>query len=88
MGILFGSCNSSPIPSPQVSPVIGEIISRDAIASTSIANGSQALFHATGGATINNQIFTFSNGTWQNDNGESILIDSSVETKLTALYPV
>ena len=87
MGILFGSCNSSPIPSPQTSPVIGEIISRDAIASTSIADGSKAIFHATGGATINNQIFTFSNGTWQNDNGEGIRIDSSVETKLTALYP-
>ena len=87
MGILFGSCNSSPIPSPQVSPVIGEIISRDAIASTSIADNSQAIFHATGGATINNQIFTFSNGTWQNDNGESIRINSYVETKLTALYP-
>ena len=87
MGILFGSCNSSPIPLSQVSPVIGEIISRDAIASTSIADNSQAIFHATGGATINNQIFTFSNGTWQNDNGEGIRIDSSVETKLTALYP-
>ena len=87
MGILFGSCNSSPIPSPQVSPVIGEIISRDAIASTSIADGSKAIFHATGGANIDNQIFTFSNGTWQNDNGEGIHINSSVETKLTALYP-
>ena len=87
MGILFGSCNSSPIPSPQTSPVIGEIISRDAIASTSIADGSQAIFHATGGANIDNQIFTFSNGTWQNDNGEGIHINSSVETKLTALYP-
>lgn len=87
MGILFGSCNSSPIPSPQTSPVIGEIISRDAIASTSIADGSKAIFHATGGANIDNQIFTFSNGTWQNDNGEGIHINSSVETKLTALYP-
>ncbi len=87
MGILFGSCNSSPIPSPQTSPVIGEIISRDAIASTSIADGSQALFHATGGANIDNQIFTFSNGTWQNNNGEDIHINSSIETKLTALYP-
>ena len=87
MGILFGSCNSSPIPSPQTSPVIGEIISRDAIACTSIADGSQALFHATGGANIDNQIFTFSNGTWQNNNGEDIHINSSIETKLTALYP-
>ena len=87
MGILFGSCNSSPIPSPQVSPVIGEIISRDAIASTSIADGSKAIFHATGGANIDNQIFTFSNGTWQNNNGEDIHINSSIETKLTALYP-
>lgn len=87
MGILFGSCNSSPIPSPQTSPVIGEIISRDAIASTSIADGSKAIFHATGGANIDNQIFTFSNGTWQNNNGEDIHINSSIETKLTALYP-
>lgn len=87
LGILLGGCNSQPIPSSDVSPSIGEIISRDAIVGTSIANGSQALFHATGGASIDNQIFTYNNGVWQNAEGESIPINTASETTLTALYP-
>jgi len=84
--ILFGSCNPQPIPS-DASPSIGEIISRDAIASTSITNGTPALFNATGGATIDNQIFTYNNGVWQNAEGDDIPINTTSETTLTALYP-
>ena len=84
--ILFGSCNPQPIPS-DASPSIGEIISRDAIASTSITNGTPALFNATGGATIDNQIFTYSNGVWQNAEGEDIPINTTSETTLTAICP-
>lgn len=84
--ILFGSCNPQPIPS-DASPSIGEIISRDAIASTSITNGTPALFNATGGATIDNQIFTYSNGVWQNAEGEDIPINTTSETTLTVICP-
>lgn len=84
--ILFGSCNPQPIPS-DASPSIGEIISRDAIASTSITNGTPALFNATGGATIDNQIFTYNNGVWQNAEGDDIPINTTSETTLTAICP-
>ena len=83
--ILFGSCNSQPIPS-DISPTIGEIFSRDAAIATSIENGSQALFNAQGGVSIENKIFTFNQGVWKNGE-ESIYIDYPGETTLTALYP-
>ena len=84
--ILFGSCNSQPIPS-DISPTIGEIFSRDAAIATSIENGSQALFNAQGGVFIENKVFTFNQGVWKNGE-ESIYIDHpDEETTLTALYP-
>lgn len=84
--ILLGACNSEPVPSSAIPPVIEEIASRDALAEKSIENGSEALFNAQGGVSIENGIFMFNQGVWKNGE-EEIHIDHLGETTLTAIYP-
>ena len=84
--ILLSGCEPQPIPSytPQIT---GSIVSREAIAESPLTNGSQALFNATGGTTISNQVFTLNNGVWQNEAGREVSINPESETTLTAIYP-
>ena len=84
--ILLGACNSESVPSSVIPPVIEEIASRDALAEKSIENGSEALFNAQGGVSIENGIFMFNQGVWKNGE-EEIHIDHLGETTLTAIYP-
>lgn len=84
--ILLGACNSESVPSSVIPPVIEEIASRDALAEKSIENGSEALFNAQGGVSIENGIFMFNQGVWKNGE-EEIHIDHPGETTLTAIYP-
>ena len=84
--ILLGACNSESVPSSAIPPVIEEIASRDALAEKSIENGSEALFNAQGGVSIENGIFMFKQGVWKNGE-EEIHIDHPGETTLTAIYP-
>ena len=84
--ILLGACNSESVPSSVIPPVIEEIASRDALAEKSIENGSEALFNAQGGVSIENGIFMFKQGVWKNGE-EEIHIDHPGETTLTAIYP-
>lgn len=84
--MLLSGCDSQPIPSytPQIT---GSIVSREAIAESPLTNGSPALFNATGGTTISNQVFTLNNGVWQNEAGKEVSINTESETTLTAIYP-
>lgn len=84
--IFLSGCESQPFPSytPQIT---GDIVSRDIIAESLLKNGSQVLFNATGGTTINNQVFTLNEGVWKNEEGGSISINTSAETTLAAIYP-
>ena len=84
--ILLGACNSESVPSSAIPPVIEEIASRDALAEKSIENGSEALFNAQGGVSIENGIFMFNQGVWKNGK-EEIHINHPGETTLTAIYP-
>ena len=84
--ILLGACKSESVPSSVIPPVIEEIASRDALAEKSIENGSEALFNAQGGVSIENGIFMFNQGVWKNGE-EEIHIDHPGETTLTAIYP-
>ena len=84
--ILLGACKSESVPSSVIPPVIEEIASRDALAEKSIENGSEALFNAQGGVSIENGIFMFNEGVWKNGE-EEIHIDHPGETTLTAIYP-
>ena len=84
--ILLGACKSESVPSSAIPPVIEEIASRDALAEKSIENGSEALFNAQGGVSIENGIFMFNQGVWKNGEKE-IHIDHPGETTLTAIYP-
>ena len=84
--ILLGACNSESVPSSAIPPVIEEIASRDALAEKSIENGSEALFNAQGGVSIENGIFMFNQGVWKNGE-EEIHINHPGETTLTAIYP-
>ena len=84
--MLLSGCEPQPIPSytPQIT---GSIVSREAIAESPLTNGSQALFNATGGTTISNQVFTLNNGVWQDKAGKEVSINPDSETTLTAIYP-
>lgn len=84
--MLLSGCEPQPIPSytPQIT---GSIVSREAIVETPLTNGSQALFNATGGTTISNQVFTLNNGVWQDETGKEVSINPDSETTLTAIYP-
>lgn len=84
--ILLGACKSESVPSSVIPPVIEEIASRDALAEKSIENGSEALFNAQGGVSIENGIFMFNQGVWKNGE-EEIHIGHPGETTLTAIYP-
>ena len=84
--MLLSGCEPQPIPSytPQIT---GSIVSREAIAESPLTDGSQALFNATGGTTISNQVFTLNNGVWQDEAGSEVSINPDSETTLTAIYP-
>ena len=84
--MLLSGCEPQPIPSytPQIT---GSIVSREAIAESPLTNGSQALFNATGGTTISNQVFTLNNGVLQDEDGKEVSINPDSETTLTAIYP-
>lgn len=83
---LLEGCNSEPVPSSDLSPAIGKIASRDALADKNIENGSEALFNAQGGITIENKVFTFNNGIWENEEVD-LQTETSSEISLTALLP-
>lgn len=84
--MLLSGCEPQPIPSytPQIT---GSIVSREAIAESPLTDGDQALFNATGGTTISNQVFTLNNGVWQDEAGSEVSINPDSETTLTAIYP-
>ena len=87
LGVIFLSgCDSQPIPS-YTPPITGDIVSRDVITENPLKNGSQVLFNATGGTTIDNKVFTLHEGVWLNEKGKEISINTASETTLTAIYP-
>ena len=82
---LLWSCNSQPLPSAMPNTTF-EIQTRGILTHTSsLPEGSQALFNATGGISINNNIYTYDGNSWKNNNITQTI--SSTETTLTALYP-
>lgn len=63
-----------------------EIQTRGILTTTSsLPEGSQALFNASGGITITNNVYTYDGHSWKNN--DIIQTSSATETTLTALYP-
>ena len=65
---------------------IYEIQTRGILTTTSsLPEGSQALFNASGGISITNNVYTYDGHSWKNN--DIIQTSSATETILTALYP-
>lgn len=85
MALLY-SCNQEyAIPASDPGQSV-DLSSRALIDDESLKEGSTALFNASGGLQINNQIFTYRNGKWGND--QLFFWDEEPgDTYVTALYP-
>lgn len=82
--ILFG-CESNTI--PMASPnLVSSISTRGSNEIASIPSNSLALFNASGGTNIENQIFKYNGNYWESINGAQWQ-PSTTSTTLTALYP-
>ena len=82
---LLWSCDSQPLPSYMPNTTY-EIQTRGILTTTSsLPEGSQALFNASGGITITNNVYTYDGHSWKNN--DIIQTSSATETTLTALYP-
>ena len=79
------SCNSQPLPSYTPNTTY-EIQTRGILTTTSsLPEGSQALFNASGGISITNNVYTYEGHSWKNN--DITQTSNSTETTLTALYP-
>ena len=82
---LLWSCDSQPLPSYMPNTTY-EIQTRGILTTTSsLPEGSQALFNASGGISITNNVYTYDGHSWKNN--DIIQKSSATETTLTALYP-
>ena len=82
---LLWSCDSQPLPSYMPNTTY-EIQTRGILTTTSsLPEGSQALFNASGGISITNNVYTYDGHSWKNN--DIIQTSSATETTLTALYP-
>ena len=82
---LLWSCDSHPLPSYTPNTTY-EIQTRGILTTTSsLPEGSQALFNASGGILITNNVYTYDGHSWKNN--DIIQTSSATETTLTALYP-
>ena len=79
------SCDSQPLPSYTPNTTY-EIQTRGILTTTSsLPEGSQALFNASGGISITNNVYTYEGHSWKNN--DITQTSNSTETTLTALYP-
>lgn len=82
----LSACNvSEEIPSKPFS-LTSKLHARSIITSTSLAEGSIALFNASGGIQMDNQLLAFDGSTWQSTDGTR-WTEPEEETYLTVLYP-
>lgn len=79
-------CQSDSIPSDMSNVTSIFSPARVINTNTSLMPNDKALFNATGGIIITNEIFTFDGTKWENENS-SISANASEATTLTALYP-
>lgn len=79
-------CHSHPIPSDTSNVTSFFSPARVINTNSSLMPNDKALFNATGGTTLTNEIFTFDGTKWENE-GSSISSNVSEATTLTALYP-
>ena len=82
---ILSSCNTEDIHLDTES-ILTTLTSRNTSHELSLPEGSKALFNATGGLNLDQQVLTFQNGYWE-ENGFPWK-DTQETTFLTALYPV
>ena len=81
---LLTSCEEESVPTNHKT-LAGNILSRSNDKET-LPEGSQILLNAYGGLSIVDNTFTYTNGTWTNDNGHGWK-EAEETTYITALYP-
>lgn len=84
--ILFTACESDTPPLPSDNKTLAGNISSRSNTTERLGEGSQILLNATGGITIKNQLFTYNNGSWRNENGHQ-WGEAEATTSIIALYP-
>ena len=83
--ILWTSCETETLPSESPQSLAENILSRSN-GIESLAEGSKILLNARGGVTIEDKIFTYTNGSWSNDNGYQ-WEKTNETTHIMALHP-
>lgn len=83
--ILWTSCETESLPSETPQSLPGNILSRSN-GIESLPEGSKILLNALGGVIIEDEIFTYNNGSWSNSNGYQ-WENTSETTYITALHP-
>ena len=83
--ILWTSCETETLPSESPQSLAENILSRSN-GIESLTEGSKILLNARGGVTIEDKIFTYTNGSWSNDNGYQ-WEKTNETTHIMALHP-
>lgn len=83
--ILWTSCETETLPSESPQSLAENILSRSN-GIESLPEGSKILLNARGGVTIEEKIFTYTKGSWSNDN-EYQWENANETTYITALHP-
>ena len=86
MLIIANACDSEQVLLSDHFPLTCSIQSRSENTPLSLPIGSQILLNAQGGLDIENEIFTYNGGTWENGNDYHWTTPEE-ETDITALYP-
>ncbi len=85
--ILCWSCQSETSLPVDHASIQNNLHSRGLVTETSLPQGASALFNATGGLVLNNEVFTYNGSFWSNGTALEYT-PSSPDIYLTALYPV
>lgn len=83
---LLMACESDTPTLPSESKALAGNISTRSNTTETLGEGSQILLNARGGLTIENELFTYNNGAWSNENGHK-WGSAEETTHITALYP-
>ena len=80
------ACESDTPTLPSESKALAGNISTRSNTTETLGEGSRILLNARGGLTIENELFTYNNGAWSNENGHK-WGSAEETTHITALYP-
>ena len=83
---LLMACESDTPTLPSESKALAGNISTRSNTTETLGEGSRILLNARGGLTIENELFTYNNGAWSNENGHK-WGSAEETTHITALYP-